>query len=68
MGGPDNIDRSSIISSGGMSNHDMPLPSSGPNGDIHKRVTRASAASAAAGVSPRVLGADKSRSKLRIDL
>ncbi|CAN0255188.1 unnamed protein product [Ectocarpus sp. 13 AM-2016] len=49
MGGPDNIDRSSIISGGGMSNHDMPLPSSGPNGDIHKRVTRASAASAAAG-------------------
>ncbi|CAB1101572.1 unnamed protein product [Ectocarpus sp. CCAP 1310/34] len=49
MGGPDNIDRSSIISNGGMSNHDMPLPSSGPNCDIHKRVTRASAASAAAG-------------------
>ncbi|CAN0309323.1 unnamed protein product [Ectocarpus fasciculatus] len=49
MGGPDNIDRSSIGSSGGMSNHDIPLPSSGSNGDIHKRVTRASAASATAG-------------------
>lgn len=44
MGGPDTDTWSSTI----MSSYDTSVPSSPPNGDIHKRVTRASAAAAAA--------------------
>lgn len=44
-----------------MSNYDTSVAASPPNGDIHKRVTRASAAAAAAAASAAAAAEDKVR-------